>query len=41
MAAVGGLAGSYLGSRRLPATAIKRLLAAVLLIAGIKLLSGA
>lgn len=34
----GGFVGSYLGSRRLPHTAIKRLLAAVLLIAGIKLI---
>ena len=38
MAGVGGVAGSYLGSRRLPATAIKRLLAIVLLIAGGKLI---
>lgn len=34
----GGFVGSYLGSRRLPHLAIKRLLAAVLLIAGIKLI---
>lgn len=37
-AIVGGSAGSYLGSRRLPHTAIKRLLAIVLTIAGAKLL---
>lgn len=37
-AIVGGSAGSYLGSRRLPPTAIKRLLAVVLTIAGAKLL---
>lgn len=35
---VGGAAGSYLGSRRLSHTAIKRLLAVVLLIAGAKLI---
>ena len=35
---VGGAAGSYLGSRRLPQTAIKRLLAVVLAIAGFKLI---
>ncbi len=34
----GGTAGSYLGSSRLPATAIKRLLAVVLAIAGYKLI---
>lgn len=34
----GGAAGSYLGSRRFPPTVIQRLLAAVLLIAGGKLL---
>lgn len=34
---VGGFAGSWLGSRRLPHLAIKRLLAAVLVIAGTKL----
>ncbi len=39
MAAVaGGAIGSHLGSRRLPHTAIKRLLAIVLLIAGTKLI---
>jgi uncharacterized protein len=37
-AVIGGSAGSYLGSRRLPQTAIKRLLAVVLLIAGTKLI---
>ena len=37
-AVVGGAAGSYLGSQRLPHTAIKRLLAVVLLIAGTKLI---
>ena len=35
---VGGAAGSYLGSRRLSHTAIKRLLAVVLIIAGTKLI---
>lgn len=34
----GGLIGSHLGSRRLPVLQIRRILAAVLLIAGIKLL---
>lgn len=34
----GGAAGSYLGSRRFPHTTIKRLLAAVLIIAGFKLI---
>jgi uncharacterized membrane protein YfcA len=34
----GGTVGSYLGSRRFPPTAIKRLLAAVLAIAGFKLI---
>jgi uncharacterized membrane protein YfcA len=34
----GGTAGSYLGSRRFPPAAIKRLLAAVLAIAGFKLI---
>ncbi len=34
----GGTVGSYLGSRRFPHTAIKRLLAVVLIIAGIKLI---
>lgn len=37
-AVIGGTAGSYLGSKRLPQTAIKRLLAVVLLIAGTKLI---
>jgi uncharacterized membrane protein YfcA len=37
-AILGGSAGSYLGSRRLPQSAIKRLLAVVLLIAGTKLI---
>lgn len=37
-ALAGGTAGSYLGSARLPHTAIKRLLAVVLTIAGFKLL---
>ena len=37
-AVAGGTAGSYLGSRRYPVTIIKRLLAAVLVIAGLKLL---
>ena len=37
-ALAGGAAGSYLGSTRLPHAAIKRLLAAVLAIAGLKLL---
>lgn len=37
-ALAGGAAGSYLGSTRLPHTAIKRLLAVVLLIAGLKLI---
>ena len=36
-AAIGGAVGSYLGSRRLPPLAIKRLLAIVLIIAGLKL----
>ncbi len=35
---IGGVAGSHLGSRRLPHIAIKRLLAAVLAIAGTKLI---
>jgi uncharacterized membrane protein YfcA len=35
---VGGLAGSWLGARRLPAQGIKRLLAVVLVVAGLKLL---
>jgi uncharacterized protein len=38
-AILGGIAGAHLGSRRLPLTAIRWLLAAVLLIAGIKLIS--
>lgn len=37
-AAIGGAAGSYLGSRRFSHTAIKRMLAVVLLIAGCKLI---
>lgn len=37
-AIAGGFAGAYLGSRRLPHTTIKRLLAAVLVVAGVKLL---
>ena len=37
-AVVGGTIGSHLGSKRLPHTAIKRLLAVVLLIAGTKLI---
>lgn len=37
-AVVGGSAGSHFGSRRYPAATIKRLLAAVLVIAGMKLL---
>lgn len=37
-AAVGGALGSYFGSRRFPAVAIKRLLATVLFIAGVKLI---
>lgn len=37
MAVIGGGCGSYLGSRRLDATIIKRLLAVVLAIAGLKL----
>ena len=37
-ALVGGFAGSYLGSQRFPAATIKRLLAVVLVIAGLKLL---
>jgi uncharacterized membrane protein YfcA len=37
-ALIGGAAGSYLGSTRLPHAAIKRLLAVVLLIAGFKLI---
>jgi uncharacterized membrane protein YfcA len=37
-AIVGGAAGSYLGSRRLPEATIKRLLAVVLTIAGLKLI---
>ena len=37
-AALGGLIGAHFGSRRLPALWIKRFLAAVLLIAGLKLL---
>lgn len=37
-AVIGGSAGSYFGSQRYPAATIKRLLAAVLVIAGLKLL---
>jgi hypothetical protein len=37
-ALIGGLIGSELGSRRLPPLAIRRLLAAVLLVAGLKML---
>ena len=37
-AVIGGMAGSYLGSRRFSPVAIKRLLAAVLIIAGLKLI---
>lgn len=37
-AVAGGVAGSYLGSARLPHTAIKRLLAVVLALAGFKLI---
>jgi hypothetical protein len=37
-AAIGGLIGSYLGSRRLAPAVIKRLLAVVLVIAGLKLI---
>jgi uncharacterized membrane protein YfcA len=37
-AVIGGTAGSYLGSRRFDAATIKRLLAIVLLIAGLKLI---
>jgi uncharacterized membrane protein YfcA len=37
-AVVGGTAGSYLGSQRLNHTTIKRLLSAVLIIAGVKLI---
>jgi len=36
-AVIGGIAGSYLGSQRLEHTALKRVLAAVLLVAGAKL----
>jgi uncharacterized membrane protein YfcA len=39
-AVAGGAAGSYLGSRHFPQQTIKRLLAIVLTIAGIKLISG-
>ena len=37
-AVIGGTAGSYLGSRRFNHVVIKRLLAIVLLIAGVKLI---
>lgn len=40
-AVIGGSAGSYLGASRLPHMAIKRMLAVVLVIAGLKLVSGA
>ncbi len=40
-AIIGGAAGSHFGSRRFNHTVIKRLLAAVLTIAGLKLVSGA
>ena len=39
-AAVGGLIGAHLGSRRLPPVAIRRVLGAVLVIAGLKLVAG-
>jgi hypothetical protein len=39
-AVVGGLLGSYLGSRRLPSPALRGVLAAVLLAAGLKLVMG-
>lgn len=38
VAAIGGSLGSYFGSRRIQSSAIKRLLAVVLLIAGLKLI---
>lgn len=38
-AIVGGMIGAHMGSRRLPLTAIRYLLAVVLLVAGIKLIS--
>jgi uncharacterized membrane protein YfcA len=41
VALAGGLCGSSLGARRLPALAIRRLLTVVLVIAGVKLLLGA
>src|SRR5690606_34295601 len=37
-AIVGGLSGAYLGARRFPHVALKRLLAVVLTIAGVKLI---
>jgi len=37
-AAVGGITGAFLGSRRLPSLVLRRLLAAVLVVAGAKLL---
>lgn len=37
-AVLGGFLGSYLGSRRLPVHAIRRVLAAVLVVAGVKLI---
>jgi uncharacterized membrane protein YfcA len=39
-AAMGGIAGAFLGSRRLPSLVLRRLLAAVLVVAGVKLLLG-
>jgi len=36
--AIAGFIGSYAGSRKLPTAALNRILAAVLLIAGLKLL---
>ncbi|HEY0562650.1 MAG TPA: sulfite exporter TauE/SafE family protein [Methylophilus sp.] len=38
VAALGGMTGAYIGSRRIQSAAIKRLLAVVLLIAGLKLI---
>jgi uncharacterized membrane protein YfcA len=39
-AAVGGTAGAFVGSRRLPSVVLRRLLAVVLVVAGGKLLFG-
>lgn len=39
VAVAGGTLGSYLGARRLPSPTLKRLLAAVLLVAGVKLIA--